>query len=148
MSSMRNAAATGRGRPKVLVGLVIAVGVAGCIALAWVLLNPAPPAARGAVAGAYAPMSTVAHTYVEAAKHQDCGMTRVLTTSNTWAWCDDPRLISYKSFGRTGDDGECISYMLTITASSDGSMEAGTEPWSFCFRQTNAGWRLWDQGQS
>ncbi|NEN06436.1 hypothetical protein G3T36_11190 [Diaminobutyricibacter tongyongensis] len=92
-------------------------------------------------------MSTVAHTYVEAAKHQDCGTTRALTTTNTWAWCDDPRLISYKTVGRTGADGECIDYQITITASSDGSMDAGTEPWSLCFRQTKAGWRLWDQGQ-
>lgn len=127
--------------------LAIVVGFAGCLALAFVLLNPQPVTPRGPVPASFAPMSTVARTYVEAAKHHDCGMTRALTTSNTWAWCDDPRLISYKLLSRTGDDGECMAYMITITASSDGSMDAGTEPWSLCFRQTKAGWRLWDQGQ-
>ncbi|KQR52654.1 hypothetical protein ASF88_14220 [Leifsonia sp. Leaf336] len=84
---------------------------------------------------------------MEAAKSQDCGMTRALTSANTWAWCDDPRLISYVPEGTTPSDSDCEAYMVTITASTDGSMEAGTEPWSLCFRRTDSGWRLWDQGQ-
>jgi len=134
-----------RARP-FLVAVAI-VGAAAVLAVAYALLNPADPTPRGRVPGATAPMSTVADTYLNAAEHEDCGMTRVLTTSHTAAWCDDPHLTSYRLVGRTGDDGECMSYVITTTGSSDGSMNAGTEPWSFCFVQTKAGWRLWDQGQ-
>ncbi|THG35711.1 hypothetical protein E6C70_06675 [Glaciibacter flavus] len=127
-----------------MVGLIVVGGAAACIAIAIALLNPAP---RGRIPDASAPMATVAAIYMEAAAQQDCGLTRALTTSNTSAWCDAPRLISYTLSGRTGDDGECMTYVITITASGDGSMKAGTQPWSLCFRQTAAGWRLWDQGQ-
>lgn len=130
---------------------VIAVGIAGgfaaALALAYVLLNSAAPAPRGRVPGATAPMSTVAEVYMVAAKQEDCGMTRVLTTSHTTAWCEDPHLTSYRLVARTGDDGQCLAYEITTTASSDGSMDAGSRGWSFCFVQTKAGWRLWDQGQ-
>ncbi|MEY9950639.1 hypothetical protein [Leifsonia sp. EB34] len=88
----------------------------------------------------------MAQTYIEAAKQQDCGLTRALTTSNTWSWCNDPRLLSYRLEGRTGAEGECMAYEVTLTASSDGTIPDGTQPWTLCFRQTKAGWRLWDQG--
>lgn len=127
--------------------MAIVVGAAAAVGLAYALLNPAAAAPRGRVPGATAPMSTVADAYLKAAKDEDCGMTRVLTTSHTPAWCDDPRLTSYRLVGRTGDDGECMSYVITTTGSSDRSMNAGSEPWSFCFVQTKDGWRLWDQGQ-
>jgi len=84
---------------------------------------------------------------MEAAKHDDCGMTRALISSNTTAWCDRPRLLSYTLLGRTGDDGECMAYRVTTNTGLDGTGEGGSEPWSFCYRLTKAGWRLWDQGQ-
>ncbi|MFP3670290.1 hypothetical protein SB717_34965, partial [Priestia sp. SIMBA_032] len=61
----------GRHRGAVIAAAVV-VGFAGCVVLAYALLNPAP---RGPVPGRYAAMSTVAHAYVEAAEHQDCGLT-------------------------------------------------------------------------
>jgi len=128
----------------VVAAVAVVIGLACVPALANALFNTPP---RGVVPGKNASLSTVAHTYMEAARSQDCGMTRALTSANTWAWCDDPRLLSYQGGGPTPSDDKCIAYMVTITASSDGSMHAGTEPWSLCFRQTDSGWRLWDQGQ-
>lgn len=137
-----------RGRKLTVLALAIVAATAGALALAAVALDGAGLVApRGPVPGATAPMSTVAAVYLEAAKDEDCGMTRALTTSHTAAWCHDPHLTTYRLVGRTGDDGECMNYVITTTASTDGSMDAGPKPWSFCFVQTKAGWRLWDQGQ-
>lgn len=136
-----------RHRRRAALALAIVAAIAGASALAAVMLDPADLPPRGHVPGATAPMSTVAAVYVEAAQDEDCGMTRTLTTSHTAAWCNDPHLTTYHLVGRTGDDGECMDYVITTTASSDGSLDAGPKPWSFCFVQTKAGWRLWDQGQ-
>lgn len=116
-------------------------------AFALVNLPSGSPVPRGPVPGADATLSSTAHTYMEAAKHNDCGMTRALTTSNTTAWCDGPRLLSYTLLGRTGDDGACMSYSITTDTGLDGTEQGGTKGWSFCYRQTKAGWRLWDQGE-
>ena len=146
-SSPESVASTWQRAKPFVVAVTIVAGFAAALVLAYVLLNPAAPAPRGRVPGATAPMSTVADVYLNAAKHEDCGLTRVLTTSHTTAWCDDPHLISYRLVARTGDDGQCMAYEITTTASADGSMDAGSRGWSFCFVQTKAGWRLWDQGQ-
>ena len=132
-----------------LIALAIMVGQGGMLTGAYVLLNSPPGghSAGGPVPGADATLSSTAHTYMEAAKDDDCGMTRALTTSHTTAWCDGPRLLAYTLLGRSGDDGQCRSYSITTDTGLDGTDEGGTEPWSFCYRQTNAGWRLWDQGQ-
>lgn len=149
MPTPRATPATARVRPRtIVVGLVIVAVLAGMLGLASILLTPpAPVAPRGAVPPATAPMSTVAGTYMAAAKSHDCGLTRVLTSSNTTSWCDTPRLLSYRLLGRTGPDGECMAYEITIDAGSDVPPEGGSKGWSMCFRQTKAGWRLWDQGQ-
>jgi hypothetical protein len=115
-------------------------------------INPAP---RGPIPAASAPVATVADIYLKAAKDQDCGLTRALTTSNTWAWCTAPQLLNYDkvqapdfSPARTsGVNEQCVAFMMDITASSDGSMQAGSEPWTYCVVHTSKGWRLWDQGQ-
>ena len=146
MPTPRAASRRARVRPRaILAGLAI-LAVAGALALAYVLLNPSVLPPRSPVPVATAPMSTVARTYMAAAQSQDCGMTRALTTSNTWSWCGNPRLLAYRFVARTGADGECMAYDVTID-SSNPSMARGTEPWSLCFRQTKDGWRLWDQGQ-
>lgn len=132
-----------------LIALAIVVGLGGMLAGGLALMNTPSAAAvpRGPVPGAGATLSSTAHTYMEAAKHNDCGMTRALTTSNTTAWCDGPRLLSYTFLGRSGDDGQCMGYSITTDTGLDGTDQGGTEGWSFCYRQTKAGWRLWDQGQ-
>ena len=127
-----------------LIALVIVVVLGGALASASALLNPQP---GGPIPGPDATLSVTAHTYMEAAKRNDCGMTRALTTSNTKAWCDRPRLLAYRLLGRTGDDGQCMAYSITTDSGLDGTDHGGTEPWSFCYRLTKAGWRLWDQGQ-
>lgn len=59
-------------------------------------------APRGKIPAASSSVSAVAATYLAAAKDQDCGLTRALTAKNgdTWAWCSDPRLLSYKNVGK------------------------------------------------
>ena len=132
-----------------LTALAIAGLLGGLAVGADVLLNEGPlaPAPRGPVPGVDATLSSTAQTYMEAAKRNDCGMTRALTTSNTTAWCDGAKLISYTFLARTGDDGECMAYRITTDRGLDGTDNGGTEPWSFCYRHTKVGWRLWDQGQ-
>src|SRR4051812_46956060 len=112
-----------------LIALAIVVGLGGMLAGASALLNLPPdgPVARGPVPGADATLSSTAHAYMEAAKDSDCGMTRALTTSNTTAWCDGPRLLSYTLLGRTGDDGDCMSYSITTDTGLDGTDQGGTE---------------------
>ena len=119
----------------------------------WVYasLSPAP---RGSIPVSSTPVAVVAADYLKAAKSQDCGLTRALTTANTWAWCSAPQLLDYDEVGapypspasESGVDEQCVGFMMVITASDDGSMQAGREPWGFCFVHTNKGWRLWDQG--
>jgi hypothetical protein len=127
-----------------LLTLATVVGLGAALVGTYALVNP-PPA--GAVPGVDATLSSTAQTYMDAAKRNDCGMTRALTSSHTTAWCDGPRLLSYRFLARTGDDGECMAYSITTDTGLDGTDRGGTEGWSFCYRHTSAGWRLWDQGQ-
>jgi hypothetical protein len=101
-----------------------------------------------------ASVQTVAHVYLRAAEREDCGVTRALTASRTWAWCSDPRLLSVHGVGKpyTVSEGvdhpqRCIDTTVVTTGSSDGTMPRGSEAWAFCFVRTATGWRLWDQGQ-
>ncbi|MFE4950393.1 hypothetical protein ACFQ9V_09825 [Leifsonia sp. NPDC056665] len=132
-----------------LIALAILAGLGGMLAAAFVLMNPPSnaPLPRHPVPGPDATLSSTAQAYMEAAQHNDCGMTRALTTANTTAWCDGPKLLAYKFLGRSGDDGECMGYSITTDTGLDGTDNGGTEGWSFCYRLTKAGWRLWDQGQ-
>lgn len=127
-----------------LIAAAIVVGLGGVVAGASELLNPPP---GGPVPGHDATLSSTSQTYMEAAKSNDCGITRALTTSNTTVWCDRPRLLSYKFLRRTGDDGECMAYWITTDTGLDGTDQGASEPWAFCYRLTNAGRRLWSQGQ-
>ena len=47
---------------------------------------------------------------------------------------------------QAGRDEQCVSFEMTTTESSDGSIAAGDGPWSLCFVSTDDGWRLYDQG--
>lgn len=131
--------------PVVTIGLV--VGIGGALAGGVAFAVSAAQAPHGPVPGPDATLTSTAHTYMEAAKHNDCGMTRALTTSNTTAWCDAPRLLSYAFVGRTGDDGACMEYSITTDTGLDGTDQGGPRNWGFCYRLTKEGWRLWDQGQ-
>jgi hypothetical protein len=114
-------------------------------------------APRGQIPAASSPVSAVAATYLAAAKDHDCGLTHALTAKdgNTWAWCSNPRLLSYKHISRPYTVGKyssptpqkCVDFTMTTTGSSDGSMPKGEEPWGLCFVHTSDGWRLFDQGQ-
>lgn len=97
----------------------------------------------------------VARVYLRAALASDCDLTGHLTTPNTWNWCSDPRLLRYRSVGRTyhvsayaaGRAEQCVDFEMYTHGSSDGTMPTGWAPWSLCFVRTHAGWRLYDQGQ-
>jgi hypothetical protein len=108
---------------------------------------PVPPAA--------ASPGQVARAYLRAAFTGDCKLTAELTLSHTWNWCDDPKLLDYRSVqspdhvpaSEVGRDEECVPFQMYTHGSSDGSMPTGWQPWSLCFVKTAAGWRVYDQGQ-
>jgi hypothetical protein len=136
---------------KLLVGAaVVALVVAG----GGVVLANQSAAPREAVPPASTPVASVARIYLQAAKEQDCEMTKALTlaSSNTFSWCHDPLLQSYVNVGGPtpalymARTGECIDFTMRTSGSSDGSLPRGTEPWGLCFTHTRAGWRVFDQG--
>lgn len=97
----------------------------------------------------------VGRLYLRAAFTGNCGLTADLTLSHTWSWCDDPKLLDYRSVGKAysvpaseaGRNEECVSFQMYTHGSSDGTMPIGWQPWGLCFVWTRAGWRLYDQGQ-
>ena len=108
--------------------------------------RPLPPAG--------ASVADVAAAYLDAAVRQDCAFTRALTLGCTHAWCTPPTMTAYRNLEelvlllkeQAGRDEKCVSFEMTTTESSDGSLTAGTRPWSLCFVSTADGWRLYDQG--
>jgi hypothetical protein len=108
--------------------------------------RPLPPAG--------ATVADVAAVYLDAAVRQDCAFTEALTVGRTLAWCTSPTMTAYRNIEapvllpkeQAGRDEQCISFEMTTTESSDGSLTAGTRPWSLCFVSTPDGWRLYDQG--
>jgi hypothetical protein len=108
---------------------------------------PAPPAD--------ASPERVARAYLRAAFTGNCDLTAELTLPQTWSWCTDPKLLKYRSVGRayfspasqSGRNEECVDFEMYTHGSSDGTMPVGWQPWGLCFVRTNAGWRLYDQGQ-
>lgn len=107
----------------------------------------APPAA--------ASFERVARVYLRAAYTGHCALTAELTLSHTWSWCNDPRLLAYRSVGKAwftpaseaGRNEECVPFQMDTHGSSDGSMPVGWQPWELCFVRTRAGWRMYDQGE-
>ena len=97
----------------------------------------------------------VARVYLRAAFTGNCKLTAELTVPQTWNWCDDPKLLDYRSVrssdhvpaSEAGRNEECVAFEMYTQGSSDGSMPTGWQPWSLCFVKTPAGWRLFDQGQ-
>jgi hypothetical protein len=106
----------------------------------------APPAA--------ASPGQVARVYLRAAVTGNCALTAKLTLPHTWNWCEDPRLLDYRSVrspdhisaSEAGRAEECVSFEMDTHGSSDGSMRSGWQPWGLCFTKTPDGWRLFDQG--
>ena len=139
-----------RSVPRIVRALMLAciVGLlAACSAATKASGDPAPPAT--------ASPGQVARAYLSAADTGNCALTAELTTANTWSWCDDPKLLHYRSVGsaqavpasEAGRNEECVPFELYTNGSSDGSMPTGWQPWSLCFVRTRVGWRLYDQGQ-
>lgn len=96
----------------------------------------------------------VANVYLRAAKARNCTLTSALTLHHTWSWCDDPRLLGYRSVGpvyavpaaEAGRPEQCVGFEMDTHGSSDGSMTVGWQPWGLCLVRTSAGWRVYDQG--
>lgn len=91
--------------------------------------------------------------YLKAAVAHDCQVTRRLTAASTWAWCDTPRMTAYKGVGTVvrlsaADAGVALEcYPMTVTTAGAGrGIAEGTRPWTLCFRHTDAGYRLYQQG--
>jgi hypothetical protein len=109
--------------------------------------TPPPPAS--------ASPEQVAQFYLRAAKAQDCDVTSALTLPHTWNWCDDPRLLDYRSVRAAylepakyaGVDQQCVPFEMNTHASGIGWQHEGWQPWELCFVKTSTGWRLYDQGQ-
>lgn len=93
--------------------------------------------------------------YLAAAKAKQCDVTKALTRSSTWAWCENPTLRSYTVASKAevvpfnpGNRKEtCVATTVTSKASGEQEPMDGTREWSFCYTETGAGWRLTDQGQ-
>jgi len=91
---------------------------------------------------------------LRAAYTGNCALTAELTMAHTWSWCDDPKLLHYRSVESAyavsasvaGRNEECVNFEMFTDGSSDGSMPAGWQPWGLCFARTPVGWRLYDQG--
>jgi hypothetical protein len=113
-------------------------------------------AAGGSTPPSAAPPGQVARAYLRAALTGNCKLTAELTLpKSTWNWCKDPKLLGFRSVQspysvtapQTGRSGECVAFEIYTHGSSDGSMPVGWQPWSLCFAQTGAGWRVYGQGQ-
>jgi len=153
---------TGRKRTRRNRGVVAGVIVAACIAGAggWRLTNDSASSSvpAGPVPGPGVSVLETAKVYMRAAASGDCAMTHALESPKILGridWChDDPKLIKYKITGPATPEGppgtavheQCVPTLATTSANSEGSMYAGTTPWSWCFVKTDAGWRLHDQG--
>jgi hypothetical protein len=127
--------------------LACAVGVlAACSAASQGSGKPVPPSS--------ASPERVASAYLRAAYTGNCALTAKLTLAHTWSWCDDPKLLHYRSVesalavpaSEAGRNEECVPFEMYTDGSSDGSMPTGWQPWGLCFVRTPAGWRLYDQG--
>jgi hypothetical protein len=93
--------------------------------------------------------------YLSAAKSNRCDVTKALTLSSTWAWCENPTLQSYTVAERSkavpfhpgGSEETCVATTVTSKASEEAESMDGEHDWNFCFEETGSGWRLADQGQ-
>ena len=114
-----------------------------------------------ALHAAHASPVTMTRVYLSAAEHGDCALTGRLTTSHTFSWCagpltwvnSDPELLSYRDVGKRAVVAEGVAdrreacVPTTIDQRGMSGAEAGRISWGWCWVQTPAGWRLWDQGQ-
>ena len=145
-------------RRRVVLPLVATV-VAAVVVVAFVAWLRAGPRAASdrPLPAAGTDVSTVAAAYLDAAVHQDCAFTSALTVhrqGHTFAWCTSPTMTAYRSVGtpvllpkeQAGRDLQCVPFEMTTTDSADGSLRAGSGPWSLCFTETAEGWRVFDQG--
>jgi hypothetical protein len=136
----------GRRARRGLLALVAMALLAGC--------SSGGHTTRPSLPASTAPVALVS-AYLAGAKAGDCSFTSELTLKHTWAWCDDPRLLDYKGVGDArfvpasegGVDEQCVPFAMDTHGSSDGSMPVGWQPWSLCLVHTDAGWRVYDQGQ-
>jgi hypothetical protein len=117
--------------------------------------SSAPAASGASLPPSAASPAQVARVYLRAALTGNCTVTAALTLSHTWSWCDDPKLLDYRSVrspssvpaSEAGRNEQCVPFQMDTHGSSDGSLPAGRQPWQLCFVSTQAGWRLYDQGQ-
>jgi hypothetical protein len=124
----------------------VVVVLAACSAASEGSAEPALPSS--------ASPEQVASAYLHAAYTGNCALTAELTMAHTWSWCNDPKLLHYRSVesavavsaSEAGRNEECVNFEMYTDGSSDGSMPTGWQPWGLCFVRTPAGWRLYDQG--
>ncbi len=106
----------------------------------WMYLGP-PSEPDQKLPPADATVATVAASYLDAAVRQDCPFTDALTLARTFSWCTSPTMTAYRNLEgpvsftkeQAGRDEQCVSFEMTTTESSDGSIAAGDGPWSLCF---------------
>lgn len=94
-----------------------------------------------------------ADSYLRAVMGNRCSEARSMTPSREDAWCGNPIIkrahyegVTHIPASQAGVDEECVRYTITTTGSSDGSLAAGTTPWSYCYAHTHSGWKMHAQG--
>ena len=143
-----------------LIGIAAVALGAGATALALETTDAAiylPP--RGDVPAASASVSVVARTYLEAAEHNDCGLTRALTDARSGMapWCRHPHVVSFHNLETpisspatesSGNEAESVVHFhFVIAGGADAGFSSNADQvWGLWFRHTPAGWRVWDQG--
>lgn len=87
----------------------------------------------------------VARVYLRAALTGDCTLTAELTLPHTGLPVGAKT--EHVPAPEAGRSEECAGFEMDTHGSADDSMPTGWQPWSLCFVETRAGWRLFDQGQ-
>src|SRR5215470_9892934 len=96
----------------VLMLVCVVVVLAACSAGSKTSGDPAPTSA--------ASPERVASAYLRAAYTGNCALTAELTMAHTWSWCNDPKLLHYRSVGSAyavsasmaGRNEECVSFEM------------------------------------
>ncbi|OFE16034.1 hypothetical protein BA895_20680 [Humibacillus sp. DSM 29435] len=122
----------------------------------WGAATPAIPAAPSqTMPSRSASPEEVARAYLAAAKNGDCDLTKKLTLDRAFAWCDDPKILDYRTVralaglqtpGPGSPAVKAVTFEINTTGSSDLSIPAGWMPWTFLLTQGPDGWRVYDQG--
>lgn len=132
------------------------VASVGALAVCWGAVTSA--GAQHPIPEPDTPVRDVALAYWRAAVSGDCRATRAMSTADTWAWCDVPRVTAVDDVGLAapqlqsdqGTSRACVTSVITNTGSGDGdgAVMGGRQMWTMCFEHLPQGWRVYQQGEA